>query len=154
MGAWVSLTESVDADTMVRSTSAGGTVLFDPDFLGSGYCRKVYVVGGGTNRPWRTEAHAHSAPQVCSLLVGEATLFYERPDSSIASLPIEPGRYYRIGPNVPHQFEVRGPAVFESFDSADTLLRWMAADRKSPAKRVLRPDLFTRWSREAALPPT
>lgn len=131
---------------MACSASPGGMVLFDPKFLESGSCRKVYVLKNRTRQPWTTEAHVHPSPQLCSLLMGEATLAYQEPTGAIRKLQLKSGLYYRISPNVAHQFQVWGPAVFESFDSSSALLNWLASGGDTRVKRVIHPDLFTQFA--------
>ena len=146
---WATVGDGIESHKVTCGTSDGGMVVFDPNFLQSGYSRKLYVLSGRTGRPWRTEAHFHASPQICSLIDGEATLAYEDRNGRIVTLQIERARYYRIGPNVPHQFEVKGRAVLESFVPASALVSWLATGRRR-AKEILNPDLFTRLDVQAA----
>jgi len=103
-----------------------GFELFDAHFLGSGFSRKVFIL---TNeKPIRSSAHRHKNPHLVTLLWGERMrLAYQDGEGRSVVLTLEPGRYYYIPPDVPHQFSVEGMTIAEEFSPVRSSQSFAAA---------------------------
>jgi hypothetical protein len=102
--------EVVDVDEQSRQE-------LDPDFLRSGYQRKVYVSSTDSFR-WRRPPHR---TRVSQLLVpiplarpGQLCLTYEA-GPSLQTVHLEAGRYYYLPPGVAFEIESEGAGVLEVF---------------------------------------
>ena len=121
-------------------TNANGSVLFEPNFLGSGYARKVYSVVNPTYR-WRTEAHVHEASHLLVLIHGaNVRLGYKDQDGRVHALKLEPAHSYFVPPNIPHQLAADGPMHLETYYRTGVLMQALASGHE--ARQVLRDDFF------------
>jgi hypothetical protein len=75
----------------------------------AGFGRKVYRVAEGKvfQIPAR-KAHAHGNIDMLCPVSGEIWVAYTDAKGQIDRKRLEPGKVYRIPPNVPHQVEIRG----------------------------------------------
>lgn len=90
-------------------------VEFNYNFLKLGYARKVCVVEAGTIiRFPQHGAHSHNSGHWLIPLLGTMRLAYDH-NGLIQILQLETGKYYYVPPNVPHQVEICGVAVLESY---------------------------------------
>jgi mannose-6-phosphate isomerase-like protein (cupin superfamily) len=140
---------SITVRRIARKNTDHGTVLYDPNFMGSGFARKVYVVTD-PDFLFRTDAHSHDAPQMACVIEGQARVVYENGDGAKLSINMVPGSYYYIAPNVPHQFEAKGRVVVESFVPSETCLKWLLSGRKEHNRTVLEDQLVEEIGAEAA----
>lgn len=118
----------------------GGMVLFDPNLLRSGYARKLYAF---TNPAFkrRTEAHVHEAPHMISLIEGEEVrLATKEADGTITITKLERGYYYYIPPNLPHQIDMKGRVIAESYSPSSSIISALQSDEH--CKIVLDEDFF------------
>ena len=131
---------NVEKRKVTANISSKGTVIFDPNLLHSGYARKLYVF---TNPDFkkRTEAHFHPAPHTISVIEGEDIRMATRePDGSISVIQLERGYYYYVPPNLPHQLDMEGPAIFETYMPSSSIISALQSDEN--CKKVLDEDFF------------
>jgi len=118
-----------------------GTIFFDPNFLGSGYARKLYAVSSAEPTS-RGRAHRHVAAHLVHLIEGaNVRLAYQEPDGRPIVMRLEPGYFYYVPSNIPHQFEFEGRMISEEFSSSTAFIASVAAGQ--PTKEILETDLFT-----------
>lgn len=135
-------TRGVSLRKVARKTFRSGSISYDPNFLGSGLARKLYVI---TDQRFQLKSptHRHASPQMTCLIQGQdMRLAYEDEHGETVRLAMQEGHYVYIAPGVPHRVEVSGCFVLESFMPTSACIEWMISGRKNGVE-LLGPDFFT-----------
>lgn len=116
----------------MESKGQGGRTEFNHKFLDSSYARKVVIVESGSS-VWFPEqylAHSHTREHWLIPLVGEQMKLAYGENNGIFIIALTPGFYYYVAPNIPHQLQLHGLAVLESYTPTACLIRIKAGLEK------------------------
>ena len=129
----ISPIEVLDSDTRSRRE-------FDPNFLSTGYRRRVWI-SSDPEMTWKRPPCRTLCPlTLVPILVGEETRVQLRVlngEGSIESIETEPGRYYSIPANSVYQIETRGVGVLEIYTP-------VSSDSRCLDEQMLPADYFER----------
>lgn len=130
----------VEKRKVTANISANGMIVFDPNLLHSGYSRKLYVFTDPSFKR-RTEAHVHPSPHLISIIEGEQIrMATKEDDGTITVINLERGYYYYVPPNLPHQFDMEGRVIAESYTPSSSFISALQSDEY--CKKVLDEDFF------------
>ena len=103
--------QTLDADEQSREE-------LDRNFLHAGYERRVYVMKDRAHR-WKPRPRRAGHPVVLAPILTdsatEARVTYQDLDGCVRVLPLSPGEYYYIAPNVAYAVEVHGAGALEVY---------------------------------------
>jgi hypothetical protein len=119
------LRSSVITKRITESKNQNMRVEFNPKFLDSSYARKVCIVERGFTMwfPEQYKAHSHNSGHWLIPLVGEQSKLAYVEKDDIFIIALTPGVYYYVSPNIPHQLQIKGLAVLESYSSIVGMIR-------------------------------
>jgi hypothetical protein len=131
---------SIEIKKVTSKIASTGMTIFDPNFLRSGYCRKLYVVTSPAFK-FRTECHRHTGPHLISLIEGEnVRLATKEPDGTIYITKLEPCTYYYVPPNLPHQVDIVGRMIVETYSPSSSIINYLIDEELG--KKVMDEDFF------------